>query len=114
MGRPKKDAPNRADGLYEVKVTIGKDFSGKLIRKSFYSTVSKADARAKAEQYKIDHAVYEATFYDCRIKKRNVLGFYTKDIILLYSLILLILVYTLTLVLTHACVKTSVNLLITC
>jgi len=61
MGRPKKDAPNRADGLYEVKVTIGKDFSGKLIRKSFYSTVSKADARAKAEQYKIDHAVYEAT-----------------------------------------------------
>lgn len=26
MGRPKKEQPNRADGLYEVKVTIGKDF----------------------------------------------------------------------------------------
>lgn len=61
MGRPKKDAPNRADGLYEVKVTIGKDFSGKLIRKSFYSTVSKADARAKAEQYKINQALQEVT-----------------------------------------------------
>ena len=61
MGRPKKEQPNRADGLYEVKVTIGKDFDGKLIRKSFYSTVSKADARAKAEQYKIDQAVYKAT-----------------------------------------------------
>ncbi len=61
MGRPKKDAPNRADGLYEVKVTLGKDFDGKLIRKSFYSSISKADAKAKAEQYKIDQAVYRAT-----------------------------------------------------
>lgn len=61
MGRPKKETPNRADGLYEVKVTIGKDFNGKLIRKSFYSSVSKADAKAKAEQYKIDQAVYKAT-----------------------------------------------------
>ena len=61
MGRPKKDAPNRADGLYEVKVTLGKDFDGKLIRKSFYSTISKADARAKAEQYKIEQAVNRAT-----------------------------------------------------
>ncbi|MBP5378336.1 MAG: site-specific integrase [Ruminococcus sp.] len=61
MGRPKKDTPNRADGLYEVKVTIGKDFTGKLIRKSFYSSISKADARAKAEEYKITKAVSEAT-----------------------------------------------------
>ena len=61
MGRPRKETPNRADGLYEVKVTIGKDFNGKLIRKSFYSSVSKADAKAKAEQYKIDQAVYKAT-----------------------------------------------------
>lgn len=61
MGRPRKETPNRADGLYEVKVTIGKDFDGKLIRKSFYSSVSKADAKAKAEQYKIDQAVYKAT-----------------------------------------------------
>lgn len=61
MGRPKKETPNRADGLYEVKVTIGKDFTGKLIRKSFYSSISKADARAKAEEYKINKAVSEAT-----------------------------------------------------
>ena len=61
MGRPKKEQPNRHDGLYEVKVTLGKDFDGRLIRKSFYSSISKADARAKAEQYKIDQAVYKAT-----------------------------------------------------
>ena len=61
MGRPRKETPNRADGLYEVKITIGKGFDGKLIRKSFYSSVSKADAKAKAEQYKIGQAVYKAT-----------------------------------------------------
>ncbi len=61
MGRPKKEAPNREGGLYEVKVTVGKDFNGKLIRKSFYSTISKADAKAKAEQYKIKQAVHDAT-----------------------------------------------------
>lgn len=60
MGRPKKEKPNK-HGLYEVKVTIGHDFDGKLIRKSFYSTISKADARAKAEQYKIEQAVCDAT-----------------------------------------------------
>lgn len=61
MGRPKKEAPNRSDGLYEVKVTVGKDFNGKPVRKSFYSSVSKADARAKAEQYKIEQALQDAT-----------------------------------------------------
>ncbi len=60
MGRPKKEKPNK-QGLYEVKVTIGKNFDGTLIRKSFYSTISKADAKAKAEQYKINQALYEAT-----------------------------------------------------
>lgn len=54
MARPKKEAPNRPDGIYEVKVTIGKTVEGKPIRKSFYSSVSKNDARAKAEQYKIN------------------------------------------------------------
>lgn len=61
MGRPKKEAPNRDDGRYEVKVTVGKDFNGKLIRKSFYSYISKADAMAQAEQYKINKAVYDVT-----------------------------------------------------
>lgn len=53
MPRPKKEKPNHGD-LYEVKITVDKTFDGKLIRKSFYSSVSKADARAQAEQYKID------------------------------------------------------------
>jgi len=59
MGRPKKQAPNRADGLYEVKITIGKTLQGKLIRKSFYSSISKADARKQAEAWKIAQAVAE-------------------------------------------------------
>lgn len=61
MGRPRKELPNHASGMYEVKITIGHDFDGKLIRKSFYSSISKADARAKAEEYKINQAVYEKT-----------------------------------------------------
>lgn len=61
MGRPKKEQPNHASGMYEVKVTIGHDFDGKPIRKSFYSSVSKADARAKGEEYRINQAVYERT-----------------------------------------------------
>ena len=61
MGRPKKEEPNRKDGMYEVKVTVGKNFKGDPIRKSFYSAISKADAKAKAEQYKINQAVHNAT-----------------------------------------------------
>jgi len=60
MGRPKKEKPNHGN-VYEVKVTVGKTFDGALIRKSFYSSVSKADARAKAEQYKVNQAVQEIT-----------------------------------------------------
>lgn len=37
---------------YEHKITLGKDVNGNLLRKSFYSTKSKADARCKAEKYK--------------------------------------------------------------
>lgn len=61
MARPKKEEPNRKDGRYEVKVTVGKTFDGKLIRKSFFSYISKADAMAKAEQYKINQAVRDVT-----------------------------------------------------
>lgn len=60
MGRPKKEKPNHGK-LYEVKITIGHNFDGTLIRKSFYSSVSKADAKAKAEQYKVNQAVQEIT-----------------------------------------------------
>ncbi len=57
MARPKKERPNRADGTYEVKVTIGHDMHGKPIRKSFYSSISKADARARAEAFKRDQEI---------------------------------------------------------
>lgn len=51
---PKKDSkagPKR----YEHKITLGADINGKLIRKSFYSTKSKADARKKAEKYRAQY-----------------------------------------------------------
>ena len=58
MPRPKKEKPNHGN-LYEIKITIGKTLDGKLIRKSFYSDISKADAHKQAEQWKIDQAVAE-------------------------------------------------------
>ncbi len=53
MPRPKKEQPNHSGGLYEVKITIGKTLDGKLIRKSFYSSTSKADAKQQADEWKI-------------------------------------------------------------
>lgn len=40
---------------YEVKVNLGKDMNGKVIRKSFYSTKSKSDAKKKAEAYRVQY-----------------------------------------------------------
>lgn len=40
---------------YEYKVTLGKDINGNMIRKSFYSTKSRADARKKAEAFKLQY-----------------------------------------------------------
>lgn len=42
---------------YEYKITLGKDWQGKLIRKSFYSTKSRADAKRKAERYRASYEV---------------------------------------------------------
>ena len=50
MPRKKKEQPNRADGLYEVKMTVGKKMDGSPIRKSFYSHVSKDDARRQGQK----------------------------------------------------------------
>lgn len=61
MPRPKKEKPNREDGRYEVKITIGKTLQGKLIRKSFYSSISKADAKRQAEEWRINQKVCEIT-----------------------------------------------------
>lgn len=59
MPRPKKEAPNRSDGRFEVKVTIGHTLDGKPLRKSFYSDISKDDARQQAEVYKINSKASE-------------------------------------------------------
>lgn len=40
---------------YEVKVTLGKDWQGNLIRRSFYSTKSRADAKKKGEKYRAQY-----------------------------------------------------------
>lgn len=40
---------------YEVKITLGKNMDGTIIRKSVYSTKSKADARKKAEQFRLEY-----------------------------------------------------------
>lgn len=56
MARPKKEKPN-ARGLYEVTISLGRDLTGKLIRKHFYSTISKEHARQKAEDWKVEQAV---------------------------------------------------------
>jgi integrase len=60
MGRPKKEKPNHGK-LYEVKVTVGHNLHGEPIRKSFYSRISKEDARQRAEKWKIEKAIAEQT-----------------------------------------------------
>jgi len=61
MARPRKEKPNRADGRYEIKAVIGKKFDGTPIRKSFYSPISKADAKRQAEEYKVEMEVAART-----------------------------------------------------
>ena len=46
---------------YSYKTIVGKDGSGKDIRKTFYSKKSKADAKKKAEKFKKDQFIAEAT-----------------------------------------------------
>lgn len=40
---------------YEYKANLGKDINGKVLRKSFYSTKSLADAKKKAEEYRLQY-----------------------------------------------------------
>lgn len=51
---PRKKENKRSDGYYEVKAIVDRTFDGKPIYKSFYSSKSKTDARAKAEAYKLE------------------------------------------------------------
>lgn len=60
MPRPKKKKENkRKDNLFEYKATIGKNLDGTPIRKSFYSTISKAEAKKKADDYKAEKRASE-------------------------------------------------------
>lgn len=59
MGRPKKDRPNRADGRYQTRRTIGHNADGSPIVKYFYSTVSIDDAKRQAREYVENPAEYE-------------------------------------------------------
>lgn len=61
MPRPKKEQPNHAGGLYEVKITTGKGLDGKLLRKSFYSAISKDDARRQADEWKVQREIANRT-----------------------------------------------------
>ena len=61
MGRPKKEKPNRQDGRYEIKRTVGKNLDGTFIRKSFYSTVSLADCEKQYQEYLIEREVANQT-----------------------------------------------------
>lgn len=40
---------------FEYKLNLGKDMNGRMIRKSFYSTKSKADAKRRAEAYRVQY-----------------------------------------------------------
>lgn len=68
MGRPKKEKPNHGN-YYEIKAIVH-DASGRKIRKSFYSEISKDDARDKAKQYDVEHQV--ATITGEQIIDRNI------------------------------------------
>lgn len=70
MPRKKKALPNRPDGRYEIKVTVGKGYDGTPIRKSFYSTISRDDAKRQADEYKIE----------MEVANRTGVGFISRDI----------------------------------
>ena len=56
MPRKKKEAPNHGK-YYEVKAVVGHRIDGRPIYKSFYSKISKEDARNKAEAYNVQQAL---------------------------------------------------------
>lgn len=62
MPRAKKEKPNRENGLFEVKITIGRNTDGTPIRKSFYSTISRKDAKEKGKQWMEKQAALELAF----------------------------------------------------
>lgn len=70
MPRPPKEKPNHGN-LYEVKISVGKTMEGKLLRKSFYSPISKEDARRQAEEWKIQREVANRTGIGMEVKNKT-------------------------------------------
>ena len=54
---PRKKQKPRADGQFEYKGTVGRDIYGNPIRKSFYSSKSREDAKKKYEAYKTEQEI---------------------------------------------------------
>ena len=58
--------PTRKDNRYEYKITLGRDIHGKPLRKSFYSTVSLADAKKKAEEFRVASVAHDLQAAVCQ------------------------------------------------
>lgn len=52
---------------YEIKVNLGRRIDGTMVRHSIYSTKSKADAKRKAEKYKMEYEI-KRTFEDAPVE----------------------------------------------
>jgi len=59
---------------YEHKITLGTDTNGNTVRKSFYSTKSKADARKKAEAFKVQYEMEKCLCGEDKMKATKFAG----------------------------------------
>lgn len=66
----KKPTPNHGK-YYEVKISYKDEMTGQTKRKAFLSTISKADAKKKAEEWKVQRAVSKATGISFDVKERT-------------------------------------------
>lgn len=60
MPRPKKEQPKHGK-YYEIKAEVDKKMDGTAVRKSFYSLVSREDAWAQADKYKLEKELARQT-----------------------------------------------------
>ena len=73
MPRRKKEAPNHGN-YYEVKAVVGHRIDGRPIYKSFYSKISREDARNKAEEYNTQQALADQAGEIFSAQKRITFG----------------------------------------
>ncbi len=60
MARPRKEQPNHGK-YFEIKATVSHELDGTPIRKSFYSEISKDDAKRKAQEYIVSQKIGDAS-----------------------------------------------------